>query len=391
MDTRTKAQQQSEKISDIIINCPAANDSLFGGELSVVLYCYYLYEATGIEAYGEAAIARLEKVLLDFSDGKARLQGPYYCNGVGGLFYLLVLFASKGLLGTGIKKILKKQAGQLFKYAALGIEHDCNDFVHGSFGLLHCFNLYAVSLKDDSFLQSFLRLVEEKYLRKNDSWIISAIGHPDEKKTVNLSLAHGQAGLLILLMQAYNIGGITPQVKSLLQRNAAYLLACKREVLPPGHYNFFPAAIDLQTKAITANERLAWCYGDLGQALFLYKAAAFFNSDHFRIEADSICIKTTERVTYNTTLLQGAQVCHGMGGVAHFYQLLGELSGLECCKKSSAFWMEQAIGAADDDIAKVYSPGRQLDVIEGLPGIGLVLMSYLSAKRLDWGKMILLD
>jgi lantibiotic biosynthesis protein len=391
MDIRLKAYQQSEKITGIITAGSTANDALFGGELGVALYCYYLYEASGKEAYGEMAVARLEEVLVRFGEGKARLHGPWYCNGTGGLYYLMVLFAGKGLLGRGIKKVLKQLGSQLLDCAVEGIENDYNDFVHGAFGLLHCFNMYAAFSGDDSLLQPFLRLVEKKYLLAKDPWIVSAIGHADEKQQVNLSLAHGQAGQLILLMKAYSLAGITAPVKNALQRNVDYLLQCKADVLLPGSCNFFPASIHLLTGAVAGNKRLAWCYGDLGPVLSLYKAADFFNSSGYRTEADNLCIKTTERTDYETTLLESAQVCHGTGGVAHFYHLLAELSGLDCCTQSAAYWMEQAVNSMDEEIALIESAGRQFDVIEGLPGMGLVLLSCLSGKKPDWGKMILLE
>ncbi len=391
MDLKKKAGEKLEKITEIITGCAPGNDSLFGGELAVAYYLYYLYEATGKDEYAEASLDRIEKVLLGFNNGKANLSGPYYCSGAAGLFYLLVLFVRKGLIGSDMKTELKELGENLLECAFAGIENDYNDFVHGAFGLLHCFNHYAASFGDDSFLQPFLRLVEKKYLLADKPWIVSAIGNANEKKIINLGLSHGQAGFMIILMKAYAVGGIKGKIKEQLLRNARYLLGFKSAALSRAECNFFPSFADPATNKLTNNNRLAWCYGDLGQVLFLHKAADFFKDESFSVAANSICTASTSRINFDTTLLDGAQLCHGTGGVSHFYRVLGELSGLECCSSAASFWMEQTINAIDKELETNNTTGSQLNMIEGLPGIGLALMSYLSEKKLDWGSLILLE
>jgi lantibiotic biosynthesis protein len=391
MDIHATARRQSQQITAIITGCNPANDSLFGGELAVVLYCYYLYESEGDEAYADMAIDRLEKVLLDYSEGNAKLDGPYYASGVGGLFYVLVLFAHKGLLEEEMDTVLQQLAAQLLQCAVDGINNDANDFMHGSFGLLHGLSLYTSYSKDDRLLQQLLRVIENKYLLADTPWIVSAVAHDGEKTTVNTSLAHGQAGFLVLLMKTYTQAGVTNEVKERLRRNAGYLAGLRKETLLPGNCNFYPLAVNPYTKETADSNRLAWCYGDLGLVLFLYKAAAFFDDNTFRQQADDLCIKTTKRTTAATTLTEGAQLCHGMGGLAFFYRLLGELSGLDCCTQASGYWMQHTIAAIDEELAAVNDAASQLHLLEGLPGKGLVLMSYLSEKKLDWGRLILLD
>jgi lantibiotic biosynthesis protein len=127
-----------------------------------------------------------------------------------------------------------------------------------------------------------------------------------------------------------------------------------------------------------------------GQVLFLYKAADFFKDAGFSAVANNICKVSAERTSFGSTLLEAGQVCHGTAGVSHFYRVLGELSGLECCATAASFWIEQTINNIDKDL-DAGTNGNCLNMIEGLPGIGLVLMSYLSAKKLDWGSLILLE
>jgi lantibiotic biosynthesis protein len=260
-DIRKKAGEKLERITERITACAAANDSLFGGELAVAYYLYYLYEATGKDEYAEAALDRIEKILLGFNKGKANLNGPYYCSGAGGLFYLLVLFVRKGLVGSDMHTELRQLGEDLLECAVAGIENDFNDFLHGSFGLLHCFNHYAACFGDDSFLQPFLRVIEKKYLLADNPWITSAIGHADEKKMVNLSLSHGQAGFIIILMRAYTLGGINGNIKEQLLRNTRYLLGFKSETLTDAYGNFFPSFVNPVANTFTTNNRLAWCYG----------------------------------------------------------------------------------------------------------------------------------
>jgi lantibiotic biosynthesis protein len=390
-DLKKKAGKSLERITEIVMGATPVNDSLFGGELTAAYYLYYLYEATGNEDYAEAALDRVEKVLHGFNNGNAKLSGPYFCSGAGGLFYLLVLFIKKGLVGADMNTELKELGQDLLEYALAAVENDYNDFVHGSFGLLHCFNHYAACFGDDSFLQSFLRKIEIKYLLSGNPWIVSAIGNEDEKKMVNLSLSHGQAGFLIILMKAYTLGSITENIKERLLGNARYLAGFNGKLLSDTHCSFFPSFVNPATNELTANNRLAWCYGDLGQVLFLTKAATFFNDESFGAAANAICKASTSRTSFAATLIEDAHFCHGMGGVSHFYKVLGELSGEQYCAAASSYWMEQALDIIDRDIeASIKSTGR-LNMIEGLPGVGLTLMSYISEQKLDWGNLILLE
>jgi lantibiotic biosynthesis protein len=384
------AEKQLNRITNRIMECNPANDSLFGGELAKSLFFYYRYEASGEEQFADLAVEKLQFVLEAFNNNEGRLMGPYYCNGISGLLYILILYIKKELIDDSLKEDISLLANQLLETALLGMEEDFNDFAHGSFGVLFCLIQYAELCNDTDGLNIFLRKIEGKYLKTEKPWIPSYIGNQDEKLKINFSFAHGQTGFLVLLMQAYRLAGITPEIKTLLKRNVDFVLGFKKESPIDNTFNYFPSTWHTETGEFKTSGRLAWCYGDFGPLFMLYEAAAFFGEPAYREIADELGIKTTSRLGIDDTMLESSQICHGTGGVAIMYKKLAGMSNLQEYLDASGFWMNKTIGYIEQELQLEIQETKVTDVVEGITGTGLVLMSYISDRQLDWGRMILI-
>lgn len=387
---KDKAVLLLHKISEIVENSKPVNDTLFGGNLAVAFYFAHLYEIFGEEKYAGIAIDRLENVLTAFNENRSALFGPYFCNGFSGLLYVISLFIGKGLLSAEIKEDADLLAEQLMQSAFAGVDEDYNDFVHGSFGTLHVLTHYAEQFKEYGLVNHFLHKVESRYKHAGNPWIASYAEGEQEKKKVNFSLSHGQTGLLIVLLKAFSAAGYSVGSSNFLKRNIDYVLSFKNHLPIEGTNNYFPSVVNTEDGACKASGRLGWCYGDFGQALLLYKAAAFFNDKTYLAAAEDTGIKTTHRRTYETTLLNSAQLCHGTGGAAHIYKTLWQQSGNAAYYKAYNYWMQQTIAYTEKELLNPVAARTQTDIVEGLPGIGLALMSYISGKQSDWGNLILL-
>ena len=148
-----------------------------------------------------------------------------------------------------------------------------------------------------------------------------------------------------------------------------------------------------------SNSALAWCYGDLGITLSLFSLANIFN------DVD-ICNEAVETIKHSLTRINEVKntkvhsICHGTSGVAFILKQLENNYGIDTkC---------QALIALNETLDKAYScnspfPYQNIIIInneyvhqdntsflEGLSGIGLVLLNFVSDVKPNWRKCLLI-
>ncbi len=387
---KRKALKILNEINDLVLNGNAETQSLFGGELTKTFYFLYLFEYSRKKEHAEIALENFERVLTLFNKGDARLYGPYLCNGLTGLLYVILLFIKKGLIKNYQKEEIEPLIEHLTEAAIIGIENDNNDFIHGSFGTLYAVAEFGKLFNNHKYLRELLCKIENKYYQSQKLWIPCGQDEESTVHKINLSLSHGQYGLLLTLFYTHNILGLKEDKAQPLSSMVDYIIELRKDFPYNKTYNYFPSIIDTRDNSMVASNRLAWCYGDLGSALFLNHASSFFKKQSYANIANEVGIKTTLRRSYEETYISNAYLCHGSSGVAHLYRILHEITGMPEYEKSYSYWIEETIRLSEKILSVPVEEKLILNLAEGIPGIGLVLMSFLSSKKHDWGKVMLM-
>jgi lantibiotic modifying enzyme len=156
-----------------------------------------------------------------------------------------------------------------------------------------------------------------------------------------------------------------------------------------------------ENEPLTYKGRLAWCYGDLGVAVTLWRAGITLNREDIKIFADKVLIDTTQRKNLNQNFIVDAGLCHGTAGIAHIYNRMYNYTKVERYKETSLYWIKQTLKMAKhhDGLAgfKVWRPidlgGIQNDpgLLEGVAGIGLALISAVYRIEPKWDECLLLS
>ena len=209
----------------------------------------------------------------------------------------------------------------------------------------------------------------------------------------NAGLAHGSPGVIAVLagMLEAGIGG--DRARRLLEGAARWLLAQRLEGCPA-----FPALVD--AAAEPAPSRLAWCYGDPGVALALYRAGAA-TADGELLSAALEIARIAAEQPFELSGVRDAGLCHGAAGLAHIFNRFHQASGEEVFADAARRWLAKTLDyrrpgepvggfAAWQNLPEPHwepSPG----LLNGAAGVGLALAAALYDVEPLWDHCVLMN
>lgn len=375
-----------------IHNGTVRNDSLFMGKLGLSLYNYSYFEHTGSEQHLERGRTLLDEVFQRFNESGSSLLNPSLSTGLGGFMSLLNYLTQKQYIYQDMQEFGEIDKF-LFKQALHQIEHDFNDYLHGAFGVLN----YFLEREPEPAIQLYIECLVEAIIKrivvtKEGAWIRNYILSKDETCDVNLSLSHGQTGFILVLLKAFEQGYSYEMLHDHI-RGMVSMVVKQTMTTDPEHnrHSIFPNTVNESTREKHYNNRLAWCYGDLNQAYALYKAGSVFGLHQFIEIADLIGASSLDRKDEDATMCVDAQFCHGAAGVAALYQSLYAISGRTCYRKAADKWIEQTLQFLEEDKINLDYKDKELSLLEGLPGIGLVLLDHVYPDKTGWKEFFLIS
>lgn len=386
------ARRRLEEINRTIEKGVTASDSLLGGQCGLVLYYYHLYEVTEENVYREKTIALLEEVIDNWHAEKTRLMGSTFGSGAAGFAWVLSFLVRKKLIGVDLGDELSELDNFLFNDALQKISIGEMDYLHGAMGILHYFTFRMGEEPIKEYADKLILAINDKALQDEKGWrlrnIVSGEESPDE---INLSLSHGLCGVLLILINAHEHSNQKILIEKIVSEGIRYLLQFRRDVdFENGVCNYFSFTVFENSGRETISNRLAWCYGDLNQVLLLNRAGKLLQQENYIRLAQLIGLQTLLRKSESTTLATDSHLCHGSAGLAQFYKVLYEITGVPGYKTGYDCWIEQTLLYIEKELPAGKYIDFETNFLEGLAGVGLVLMSYVSNKELHWSKGLLL-
>jgi hypothetical protein len=211
----------------------------------------------------------------------------------------------------------------------------------------------------------------------------------------NLGAAHGMPAVIALLAVACSAGVAAERARPLLDDAVRWLLSNRR---PPGSGSCFSAFAGQDAPP----SRLAWCYGDPGVAATLLVAARAVGEPEWEKEALAIARSAAARPTADAGV-RDPGICHGAAGLAHLFNRFWQATGDETFAAAARFWIERTLElrVPGEGIAGfrawhaeptshgewVAEPG----FLEGVTGIGLVLLAAVSTVEPEWDRILLVS
>jgi lantibiotic biosynthesis protein len=220
----------------------------------------------------------------------------------------------------------------------------------------------------------------------------------------DLGLAHGSAGVISWLADLHRA--------SLADDGASHLLdGCVRWVLGQrvdgGQGSVFPSHVGADGRPKLA--RFAWCYGDPGVSLALYKAAGALRNADWRRGALDVA-RRAARFSHHEAHVADPGLCHGALGLAHIYNRLWQASGDDELPAAARSWYARALNMGEplgglsayreSSPADHASPADQArpdaglidegSLLGGRAGMGLALLAAATAVEPGWDDLLLL-
>lgn len=392
-----------EKISEIrdilFKNLQSDNLGLMGGLIGKGLFFANYYEHSSDENDLLAV-----KEIIEHTSGKVNelfRKGFAVSNGIAGLAWFLQYCIDKNLFEGRYTAFLESLDQVMFPIALNQLKAGHYDHLHGALGvaMYSLRNPHQKSQKE--FLEQSVLLLEKQAIftegacKWNAFDLASFKVKPDE---FNMGLAHGMPGILMFLLKAYEKNILPGKTKELIRGGIAYILSSKQDPQKWGCY--FPnSVIDGQEPGQFS--RLAWCYGDLGVTVPLWKFAEMVADNQLKIEVIEILTYNSYRRDLPANYVWDAGFCHGTAGLAYLFHKFYSLTGNPLFEETASFWYEQTLKLATwpDGLAGYKSfhynetPKWRNDdsMIEGITGIGLSLLDRDSSTSLSWDEIFLLN
>lgn len=345
----------------------------------------------------------LEEKLIDLNKEINNIKLPTFCAGLIGVGWYYQFLVNKNILDISDVNDLLLQIDEIaYNSAISAIKENNHDFLHGAVGQA----IYLIERLDfnqkaygylDEIMQSLYKISKKD--ERGIYWEESTFylkEHELGKKIINISLAHGLAGKIVLFSKLYKNRVNSKLSKSLLEGSVQFMLNIKNQ---KGSTSVFPVRIE--EKCESNYSRLGWCYGDLGICIALWQAGETLDDEIIKNEAIQVCLHTTHRKEFKDTGVMDAGLCHGTAGVSHIYNRMYHYTGKSEFKEAARYWLKETLNMSkfEDGLAgyKCYSPINDSDWIneygflEGLSGIGLALKSSQTDEEPTWDKCLLLS
>jgi lantibiotic modifying enzyme len=227
--------------------------------------------------------------------------------------------------------------------------------------------------------------------RTQAAWLPEWLAQLYPQGVYNLGVAHGVPGVIGFLAQACAIDEVASIARALLNGAVNWIFANRRY---DNHGAYFPRCLAPGYDPAPAMH--SWCYGELSVGTALLLAARFVGQPDWEREALVLLRDgALRRMAYTEVKEPG--ICHGTAGHAHLYNRIYQATGEEVFKQAAMCWYARTFdlrtpgpGLAGFQVWNwVERTTSCADLLEGVAGIGLVLMAAVTEVEPQWDRLLL--
>ncbi len=362
------------------------------------LACFYAYYAdwSGNRVFDSLAADMIEQELNPAAGHVPELR---FSNGLSGLAWLIHHLTATGMFQWDTTSVFDELDPHLYPYMLAEMLAGHYDYLHGALGVALYFLRQPGSDKYRPHLEELVSELDKMAVREDDGSIKwkSVLDEKTNKSGYNLSLSHGMASIILILSKIY-AEGISEQMTGQLIKGS--LMYVNKQKLPSGEFlSVFPSWAK-ESMQESEQSRLAWCYGDLGIGLAYMQAGEILPESSYKTDGLSILLSTALRRDLEENNVFDAGLCHGASGLALIYNVLYQTTLLTVFREAAMYWLDICLNMAiHDDGSAGYKAWHHPDyggwqnspgLLDGVAGIGLSLLSFVSVREPTWAGSLLL-
>lgn len=309
--------------------------SIFGNETGSLLFLINNKISTGDN---DEYIEYLLKKQISYLISKNEIPNFNFSYGITGMGWLIHFLKKENKIDIDSTELLLEIDEIAFNYSIRLLNINNHDFLHGAVGNA----VYLIErINDNKLVVKYLEdIISKLYtVSKRDERGVYWLDNysKNDELSINLSLSHGLASKIVFLSKIVELGINKSRASELLIGSIQFMLNAKNV---EKSISIFPSSIGYQ------NSSLGWCYGDLSISIALWQAGEVLHDDVIKREAIHICLHTTERKTYDETLVKDASFCHGTAGIAHIYNRMFYYTKRMEFKEASDYWIDETLKMA---------------------------------------------
>ncbi len=373
-----------------------------GGISGSALFQFYYAKYLNIDKYADIGTEIIFYCIEKINNG---YSFPTFCDGIAGLGWTIQHLKTKDFIEIDCDSLLLPFDDYLFNQMIIDLKVGNYDFLHGALGYGFYFlsryeNTENFNLKTTykSYILKLVTYLEELSVAEGSTLKWESVLDMDKgTKGFNLGLSHGIPSILNFLSRLYCFNEFKESTHRLILGSTDYILSL--EDVNHKNLSLFPNSVEANV-APTYKSRIAWCYGDLGIGISLLRAGKVLNDNKLRQQALEILSHSANRKTDDETLVIDAGICHGSYGNALIYQKLAKNEKNRSFEQMFHYWIADGIKRAtySDGYAgykqwsafhKEWMP--ELNLLEGISGIGLVIIDALSKESNTWDECLLIS
>ncbi|MBL0741058.1 lanthionine synthetase C family protein [Chryseolinea lacunae] len=358
---------------------------LLTGSMGISIFYAELYKLTGEERYFERCLSVASTAMDNLAEHSFSHD---YSDGFIGI-------------GCGINWLVKNQFleitehffdeidDEIFRGGVHDIDNGQYDFLHAAGGAV----IYALSRLSNPkalvFINHFVEALCKIKQADQDGikWedLLSKQVLQSVTPVYNLGLAHGIPSIVMILLRIFHAGLHKEIIGALVPQSLNWVV---RQRLKSGSTSVYPGRIVDPRQA--QSSRLSWCYGDLGLATTFWAAGITLNDKSWQNEGVTLIRHSLQRVDPLDDASLDAAFCHGTAGIACFFRRFATTMQVADCDVRHDFWIDKTLklGETSNGIAGyTFSTqtnefgSKNIGLLEGLTGVGLVLMDHIQPSN----------
>jgi hypothetical protein len=325
-------------------------------------------------------------------------------NGVAGILFSYQLLMNEGIL-NGPKSFLRKFDKIMIDECIYLIENGNYDLFYGGLGIAaYLFERNEMTNQNKKIVWIYQALkkisIESEY---GLGWLNYPSGFDKEVSSIDreydLGFAHGMPSIISFFSVLIKNKIITSKVE--LTKSISFILNTLNRAANPTSFPYFINQ-DLISNRHDGVSRFAYCYGDLGVSYSLSQALKVVDDKKLVSDINLIISKLTKR-SVNDSGANDAGFCHGLSGIYHVLSKISEMCMDTKIQDTLPIWLEELLSMKRgtsklgrfeynkyDAESKQYYFKREINILEGYSGIGLVLISSISNLSSNWDRALLL-
>nr|WP_299345958.1 lanthionine synthetase C family protein [Allomuricauda sp.] len=372
-----------------------------GGQAGAALFQFYCAEYFNEDSYSDAGVEIIGSCIDIINNG---YSFPSYCNGIAGFGWALQHLVDQNFIELDLNELLTPFDGYFLRQMEFEFKDKHYDLLHGALGygfyFLKRFSSPNISEQEknryEAYLEQVLDSLEKMAINEGDGlkWE-SVLDIRRGNKGINLSLSHGMSSVIYLVSKLHATGFSKTRTEKLLTGALKYIERFENK--EEQGISLYPSWVET-SKTLEYKSRLAWCYGDIGIGKSWGWAGHLLNNQEMLDKAQYILAQASKRRLPEETMVVDSGYCHGSFGNAHLFRQFGQQYDNSLFHEAAKFWIDDGLARYTGNLEEPFQQldGRdhtwrfELNLLEGISGIGLVMIDFLSPKQNTWDECLML-